>query len=191
MSTDILSPHPYADKFPMLPEIGAVLTGMSADRQHYVTIRRSRDYPDAFNVSVIDLRASRAMETNRPMTGEGVAWIVHKETRGAEMDWSTETETATRCPVSPKREVSKPSVYFVQDEDGFIKIGYSENVKKRLAHLQTSSRQKLSLIGSVNGDKNLESLFHRVFRDERVRGEWFRPSKRLLSFIEEELANAY
>lgn len=75
-------------------------------------------------------------------------------------------------------------VYFIQDQDGFIKIGFAIDVKSRLKTLQTGSRQELRLVASIPGDERSEHELHRRFHRGHVRGEWFNPSEDLVSLIE-------
>jgi hypothetical protein len=75
-------------------------------------------------------------------------------------------------------------VYFIHDDVATaIKIGYSTNVKQRLADLQTSSSTKLVLLGVMPGSMNDERRLHAKF--ERLHGEWFRVTPELLEFIRE------
>ncbi len=74
-------------------------------------------------------------------------------------------------------------VYFIQDEDGYIKIGFALNVHDRLKSLQTGSRQELRLLASIAGSVQSEHDLHRQFSADRERGEWFRPSSDLLEYI--------
>lgn len=78
-------------------------------------------------------------------------------------------------------------VYFITDGD-FIKIGYTKNnVKKRLKQLQTSSPNKLFILGYVEGDKNTEKQIHKMFYNSivRINGEWFFPTQDILDYINE------
>ena len=73
-------------------------------------------------------------------------------------------------------------VYFIGNRNNnTIKIGYSNNPKRRLKELQTANADKLFLIGYINGDKSLENILHNMF--ERVSHEWFKPTDSLLDFI--------
>lgn len=76
-------------------------------------------------------------------------------------------------------------IYFVQsgDENGPIKIGYSKNTEQRLAALQCSSPYKLTLLGTMPGDRVWERYIHSQFEAFQATGEWFRPHPRLLQFI--------
>jgi hypothetical protein len=80
-------------------------------------------------------------------------------------------------------ERSLAGVYFVQavdDPDGLIKIGYTQNVGGRLRDHQISSPVILGALGVlVDAHPGAERRLHARFRDQRVRGEWFRPTDRI------------
>ena len=78
-------------------------------------------------------------------------------------------------------------VYFVQGiTTGHIKIGTSYNVVSRLANMQTNSSEELNLLGIIKkGGGSLEKELHQTFGDNRIHGEWFSPSPRLLSYIQD------
>lgn len=86
---------------------------------------------------------------------------------------------ASRPPLPEQR------VYFIRSAAGHIKIGIAVNPQNRLAALQIAHAKKLSLIGSCPGGLSLEVALHHEFRRDRIRGEWFRPSDRLLAKIQE------
>lgn len=66
-------------------------------------------------------------------------------------------------------------IYFIQNETTkAIKIGYSTDVQKRLAQLQTAVAEKLILIGQITGEIEHERALHDRFREHHLRGEWFR-----------------
>lgn len=75
-------------------------------------------------------------------------------------------------------------VYFVQARQmKLIKIGYSSNVQKRLKALSTGCPDGLDLLCVIKGDQKLEGKIHQRFAADRVKGEWFKPSPSILSFI--------
>ena len=65
-------------------------------------------------------------------------------------------------------------IYFVQTDDNrYIKIGYANDVKKRVDNLRTSSPHALKLLASMPGDLPLEKQIHARFTYLRVNREWF------------------
>lgn len=65
------------------------------------------------------------------------------------------------------------SVYFIQAESGPIKIGIALDPGERLAGLQISHFEKLTLLAAVEGGIALETELHRRFARFKIRGEWF------------------
>lgn len=76
-------------------------------------------------------------------------------------------------------------VYFMQRQDGIIKVGYSTAcLAGRLQTLEAEYGQ-MRLLGLVEGDRWLEGKIKRWFRHLCVEGtEWFRPAPELLAFIQ-------
>lgn len=76
------------------------------------------------------------------------------------------------------------NIYFVQSgDDGAIKIGTTQT-SDRVRNLQTGNPEPLKVLRTIRDVPNgLELILHRVFADLRVRGEWFKPDERLLSFV--------
>ncbi|MFJ8856618.1 GIY-YIG nuclease family protein [Streptomyces sp. NPDC102437] len=54
-----------------------------------------------------------------------------------------------------------------------VKIGTSNNPEKRLKELQTGNPDRLGILWSTPGGRELESMLHRAFAAYRVEGEWF------------------
>lgn len=74
-------------------------------------------------------------------------------------------------------------VYFITDGE-FIKIGKSENPIERMRTMQTGNARELKMLAIYQCyDEELEGYIHKRFSHDRVRGEWFRPSKELFSFM--------
>lgn len=77
------------------------------------------------------------------------------------------------------------AVYFIENPiTKLIKIGKSKTVSKRLVALSRQYKISLKLLGVVSGNSVTESDLHIQFFADRVTGEWFKPSKELLEFIE-------
>lgn len=85
-----------------------------------------------------------------------------------------------RVPV--KREIGHGQfhgsvVYYVQF-NGRIKIGFTTNLEERLTVIPHDR-----VLAVEPGGCEVERKRHRQFADERVTGEWFEPSERLLAHI--------
>ncbi len=81
-------------------------------------------------------------------------------------------------------------IYFVQcGKNGPVKIGCTGNVEDRITQMQTSCPYELKLLWKINGGKEDEAELHEQWKHERIRGEWFRPSRQLLEYIETEASN--
>ena len=78
-------------------------------------------------------------------------------------------------------------IYFIRCEcpDGFIKIGRTRDLATRLSKLQCSSPYDLTVVRVLAGGIVGEAFLRRHFADAHVRGEWYRPTERLLAYIED------
>lgn len=65
------------------------------------------------------------------------------------------------------------SVYFIQNEAGHIKIGYTDSPSRRLSSLQTGSPGRLQYMRIIDGGAATERWLHRRFESNRLHGEWF------------------
>lgn len=73
-------------------------------------------------------------------------------------------------------------VYFIKagkNKKAPIKIGVATNIERRLATLQTGNHLELFLLAAIKCDSKshaygLESMFHRMLKRHKMRGEWFR-----------------
>jgi|KBSSwiStaDraftv2_1062776.scaffolds.fasta_scaffold00132_34 hypothetical protein len=79
------------------------------------------------------------------------------------------------------------AIYFAQcqDENGYIKIGYTKDVNARIASFQCGCPYPIVLIAWFTSDdaKNVEATLLERFKHLRVRCEWFRPELELLDAI--------
>lgn len=90
---------------------------------------------------------------------------------------------AWRAPQRGKAPPKGPCVYFVMATDA-IKIGYSDDVGRRLRQLCGASPIPLILVAwRADADRETEAELHRRFRADRMHGEWFRPSAALLEYV--------
>jgi hypothetical protein len=78
-------------------------------------------------------------------------------------------------------------VYFLQAEPGDpVKIGYAKDragVERRLRAAQLGHPAALRVLAIMDGGRVLEAELHRRFANDRIYGEWFRPSPGLLGLI--------
>lgn len=83
----------------------------------------------------------------------------------------------------PKKPVF---VYFIGAAVGPVKIGSSQDPRRRLQALQTASPFPLRLLAKAeqNGEVS-EALLHQRFDSARLHGEWFEPTPELLAYIAE------
>lgn len=87
------------------------------------------------------------------------------------------------------REECKKSVggrvYFVMC-GGFVKIGWTKTtILARMATLMVGSPHDYTVVGMVDGPRQLETDFHKMFAEHRHRGEWFRVEGSLKKFLDE------
>lgn len=75
-------------------------------------------------------------------------------------------------------------VYFIRNhKTGAIKIGSAISPISRLKQLQTSTPDRLSIIGVMHGGLREEKLLHARFRSHRIAREWFRGDPELLAIL--------
>ena len=78
-------------------------------------------------------------------------------------------------------------VYFVQIQDtGPIKIGFTNDVKRRVIEHQASIPYELKLLYFFPGCKEDEKTLHHICQKDHIRGEWFWPSKHVFDEIEQQ-----
>ena len=94
------------------------------------------------------------------------------------LDWNWKPRAKKRL----RTRARSGFVYFVQGRDA-IKIGFAINVASRMYNLQHASPEKLIVLATIPGSPLLEKKLHRRFKSLKVRGEWFSPEDRLLSYI--------
>ncbi len=90
-------------------------------------------------------------------------------------------------PVRPRGKAAAKLVYFIrQGDNGPIKIGLSTHgsLPMRLSALQAANPERLVLLATQSWDRFLEAHLHEEFSEDRLLGEWFRPSDRLLRYID-------
>lgn len=75
-------------------------------------------------------------------------------------------------------------VYFVEaGPKGPIKIGWSQEVDRRIEILQVANAQTLKLLGKIPGTMQDEQALHKRFAHLRIQGEWFKNASEIESFV--------
>jgi hypothetical protein len=80
----------------------------------------------------------------------------------------------------------EPYVYFLQREDGAVKIGCSRRVALRRGEVERGEKTPCALLGMQAGDRQLEQELHRKFAAHALGHEWFAPAHLLLDYIDAE-----
>lgn len=80
-------------------------------------------------------------------------------------------------------------VYFILSKNcNLIKIGSSGDPSRRIYDLSTSCPDDLTCLGLMSNSGGQEVKLHEQFKKDRVKGEWFRATPELLTFIEKNCA---
>lgn len=91
---------------------------------------------------------------------------------------------ANRAGESPPDFPTGPIVYFLQSAPGFIKIGYTTDLARRVSELQFACPLALELVAYLpDGTVRDERSLHRDHHSDRTQGEWFRLSEALQARI--------
>jgi len=74
---------------------------------------------------------------------------------------------------------------FIQGIDsGLIRVCLAENVDMRLHLMQENSPERLHFLAYSNGGSySVAECIRNMFADDKVHGEWFRPTPALIAFI--------
>jgi len=99
-----------------------------------------------------------------------------------------ETEEFRRSLLSINEKIESESLkkqdrktYLMKDNhNGLYKIGYSKNPKNREATLQ-SEKPSIKMVKIWN--KDIELFLHKLYHNQRVRGEWFNLTKVQVKYI--------
>jgi hypothetical protein len=74
------------------------------------------------------------------------------------------------CETYVKKEPKVINTYLMTDASGYIKIGKSQNINKRLSTLKIGN-PTIKVINFL--DKNIEHELHTIYNSKRIVGEWF------------------
>lgn len=70
----------------------------------------------------------------------------------------------------------KKHIYLIKlSESGYYKIGYSNNINKRIKELSTGNAENIDLIDSYYSVyyKEIEKFLHNTLKSKNIKGEWF------------------
>jgi predicted GIY-YIG superfamily endonuclease len=93
----------------------------------------------------------------------------------------------------PTKSTRTGIVYFVQSASGFIKIGFSTDLERRIKQLRIGNPEKLVVLAAFLAPSRLEWQLHRKFSDLAASGEWFFPDDRIrieIGRLRKEFENA-
>jgi T5orf172 domain len=80
-------------------------------------------------------------------------------------------------------------VYVVGNETGeYVKIGWSTQIQRRLATLQSYVPTPLKVYALIPGTRAVEGGLHERFHEHRAMGEWFRLDGLLLDWLKRNRA---
>ena len=88
--------------------------------------------------------------------------------------------------INEVNKIKAEEVYLIECTDNqTMKIGYSNNLNSRFQNLQSSSINKLNLLSSIKGKKDLEKKLHNEFKHLKIKGEWFEWSQNIIDRFKE------
>lgn len=74
-------------------------------------------------------------------------------------------------------DIDLAAVYFLKNPmTGLVKVGYTGNLKQRLATLERAAGTSLERLAIHLGGREYEQHLHKVMARFREHGEWFRPN---------------
>lgn len=99
----------------------------------------------------------------------------------AEMEFVLRAEAAIYAQDAELVRGPHTQLYVVADGFEALKFGVARNPAERLAGLQIGNPRPLLLLADAPGTVALERLLHRLMVDDRISGEWFRTTNRVLA----------
>lgn len=76
-------------------------------------------------------------------------------------------------------------LYILEAENGLLKIGITNNLDRRMMHLQVNSPLNVGVVESfeVEDARHIESEIHKILSEENSHGEWFELENRPLDSL--------
>lgn len=101
------------------------------------------------------------------LPGRGGAWPIQRETTYPSAHTFKDLERLD------DRQRKTHLVYFIFCA-GFVKIGTTSALKRRLSNMQIGAPWQTRVVGVVAGGRATEQFLHYVYREHSIGGEWFR-----------------
>jgi hypothetical protein len=132
----------------------------------------SSDFRDRMIAKALGLSLDAAIEAKRRLIEVGLIledWQPKK--------WSERQYAAKGLPDGESLEGYRGYVYFIGPKNGTpLKIGYSRNPWARVKELQTAATEQMFVVATIKTTEPSEIDVHKLFKEERVNGEWFERS---------------
>lgn len=78
-------------------------------------------------------------------------------------------------------------LYFLEAENGLIKVGITNNINRRVNQLQRELNTKIRVLKLIDGKSAYEKVIHNLYSDDNIiykgQTEWFHPTHKLIKFI--------
>jgi hypothetical protein len=86
----------------------------------------------------------------------------------------------------PRQTAKGDFIYFIQidNADGFIKIGYANNLGIRISNIKVSCPYPVKILAVMEGKPKTEDKIHEILAAHCIKGEWYRPHDDVTAFIE-------
>ncbi|QIG75050.1 hypothetical protein EVC14_052 [Rhizobium phage RHph_I3_18] len=77
------------------------------------------------------------------------------------------------------------SVYFMREIGGagLIKIGFSDQPERRVSTIKYQEEKNVEILAVIDGGRTVERMLHSQLEGDRVSGEWFEPTERVLELV--------
>lgn len=134
----------------------------------------------------------------RPVRGGGRIALPSPKTRDPREDqefWAEYTKLAATFSTKEQRDIFEQSdadrrgraygMIYVIGYDYYVKIGFTRNLKKRLASLSQTCPRKLRVYFTLRGSMKEERRLHEHFKECRLDREWFEYRGKLGKWIED------
>jgi hypothetical protein len=78
-------------------------------------------------------------------------------------------------------------LYFLEAENGLIKVGITNDIRRRVNQLQNQLDTKIRVLKLLDGKSAYEKIIHNLYSDDNIiykgQTEWFHPTHKLIRFI--------